>query len=158
MTPMPSPFSFSALGGGNASDAWRGPSERAKRTSAAQAKILIVDDEAAICSSLQRIFSRMYTVVSATSAAAAMEHFRAGERFDVVLCDLMMPEMGGLELFHQIEAVSPGSESRFVFMSGAVMSPTVHARLAALPNQLLKKPFDMRRLVEIVNEMMKKTA
>ncbi len=91
----------------------------------------------------------------ATSAKVALELFGGGERFDVVLCDLIMPEMSGTELFGEIRARYPDQASRFVFMSGASFNPQIRAFIATIPNTLLMKPLDMRRLTELVKDHMR---
>ncbi|MCK6586950.1 MAG: response regulator [Polyangiaceae bacterium] len=115
----------------------------------------MVDDEPAICTSLKRLFSRQHSVSTVNSAMGALELFNAGERFDLVLCDLMMPEMGGLDLFDEVTRVAPDQAAKFVFMSGASLSTQVSAALSKLPNTLLHKPFDMRRLVDVVRDRIK---
>ena len=150
------PFRYSAVRGFGGSDAPpRDSSDRRLMASPRSGRILVVDDEPAICTSLKRLFSRQHAVSTVTSAMAALELFNAGERYDIVLCDLMMPEMGGLDLFDEVTRVAPDQAARFVFMSGASLSAQVSAALSKLPNTLLHKPFDMRRLVDVVRDRIK---
>lgn len=149
------PFRYSALRGPSSADQ-RGDAEgRGPLAAPRKGRVLVVDDEPAICASLKRLFSRQHTVLTASSARAALELFRAGGQFDVVLCDLMMPEMSGLDLYTEIHRASPDQASRFVFMSGASLSSPVVSFLASIPNRLLTKPFDMRALSEVVREHLK---
>jgi CheY-like chemotaxis protein len=148
------PFRDSAFRGSGGSDAARVDGS-VKIAPVRRGRILVVDDEAAICASLKRLFTRHHVVSTVTSSMAALELFNAGERFDIVLCDLMMPEMGGLDLYQEVTRAAPEQASRFVFMSGASLSAQVSAFLATLPNALLHKPFDMRRLVDLVRDRLK---
>ena len=151
------PFRYSILrgSGGHGARLEGDSAGRMKLTAARRGRILVVDDEPAICASLKRLFARHHTVTTVTKAMAALELFNAGERFDVVLCDLMMPEMGGLDLYQEVTRAAPDQAKRFVFMSGASLSSQASALLATLPNTLLHKPFDMRRLVELVRDRLK---
>lgn len=121
--------------------------------SCASGTILVVDDEPAICSSLRRVFSRQYVVTVATSSVAALELLRGGERFDLVLCDLMMPEVSGVELFRAALRLAPEQAGRFVFMSGASVTAQMSAFLSSVPNPFVAKPFDMRRLTSLVRDV-----
>lgn len=145
------PFSYSALRGSNPSLSDAAP-DRTRMAAARHGRVLVVDDELSICSSLKRVFSRHHAVLTVPSAAKALELFRGGERFDVVLSDLMMPEMNGIDLFKEVRRLAPDQASRFMFMSGASLSSQVRAFLASIPNTMISKPFDMRKLTELVRD------
>ena len=149
------PFRYSAFRGGG-TDPGRGDSaDRMTLSALRRGKILVIDDEPAICASLKRLFARHHAVTTVTTAMAALTLFNSGERYDVVLCDLMMPEMGGIDLHQEVTRVAPDQAIKFVFMSGASLSSHAATFLAAMPNTLLHKPFDMRRLAELVRDRLK---
>lgn len=150
------PFRYSALRSPNRSLSGDGH-DRSRTAAARHGRVLVIDDELSICTSLKRVFSRHHAVQTMTSAAKALELFRGGERFDVVLCDLMMPEMSGIDLFMEVRRLAPDQASRFVFMSGASLSSQVSAFLATIPNTMISKPFDMRRLIELVTDKLNHT-
>jgi signal transduction histidine kinase len=106
-------------------------------------RILIVDDEPVVCSSLVRLLAREGTVVALTSARQALEHLQAGERFDVVLCDLMMPRMDGPALYDEVCQLSPAQAERMIFMSGGAFTPRGREFLERVPNVRIDKPFDV---------------
>src|SRR5581483_10848463 len=56
-------------------------------------RIMVIDDEPSICASTRRALAAEHDVVMYTNARAAHEALAAGERFDLILCDVMMPEM-----------------------------------------------------------------
>src|SRR6185295_1309014 len=62
-----------------------------------RAQILVVDDEPMISSAVRRILGREHDVV-ATDAMGALKAIEGGRRFDVILCDVMMPDMSGVDL------------------------------------------------------------
>ena len=152
------PFRESALRGASANRSPAGDAPDRSRVAAARhGRVLVIDDELTICTSLKRVFSRHHAVHTVTSAPKALELFRAGERFDVVLCDLMMPEMNGIDLFNEVRRLSQDQASRFMFMSGASLSSQVSAFLATIPNTMISKPFDMRRLTDLVKDKLSHT-
>jgi CheY-like chemotaxis protein len=61
-----------------------------------------------------------------------------------VLCDLMMADVSGMNVFEALRRERPGLEGRLVFMTGGVFDPQVADFLAAIPNACVDKPFDVR--------------
>jgi CheY-like chemotaxis protein len=86
-----------------------------------------------------------------TRAAEALERLQAGERFDVILCDLMMPGMDGRQLFEEITRLDESQASRVMFLSGGAYTPVLQAFLARVPNERIQKPFDVAALKAKVN-------
>lgn len=86
----------------------------------------------------------------------------AGERFGVLLCDVMMPEMTGIELAEHIELRWPELERRIiVFMTGGALAPTLNAFVTAPGRLLLTKPFgsdEVRAMVRDVTAALTRTA
>jgi two-component system, cell cycle sensor histidine kinase and response regulator CckA len=117
---------------------------------AARGRILVVDDEPIVCFSLERLLSTEGEVVALTSASQALALIRAGERFDVILCDLMMPEMDAPVLFEEVRRVAPAQAERMVFVTGGAFTVRAREFLESVPNPRLGKPFDVEALVELV--------
>jgi len=114
-------------------------------------RVLVIDDEDAIGHAVRRMLAAEHEVHSVTSAAAAVAGFERGERFDVVLCDLMMPDMTGFELCATLERVDPSQAERLVIMTGGAFSPDAREFIEARRYHLLEKPFDSRKLRAVVN-------
>jgi len=72
-------------------------------------RILVVDDEKMVVSVIKRILSKEHDVVATVAAREALALCAAGEKFDLILCDLMMPEMTGMDLHRELSRVSPRS-------------------------------------------------
>ena len=125
-----------------------GPTSR----DAVRARVLVVDDEPAIAHTLRELLSPQHQVLSATSGREALA-LLAGDDFDVVFCDLMMPGMSGMELYHRIRADRPGLESRVVFMTGGAFTAGAADFLASVPNRRLEKPFSLGLVEQIVRDM-----
>ena len=84
------------------------------------------------------------------SGEAAVAKVQAGQRFDVIFCDVMMPTMGGPEVYERIQAIDAKQAAGMVFMSGGVFSLEARAVLERLPNERLDKPFRAEELHECV--------
>jgi signal transduction histidine kinase len=113
-------------------------------------RIMVVDDEPIVCFSLERLLSTEGEVVALTSAPQALALIRAGERFDVILCDLMMPEMDAPVLYEEIRRISPSQADRMVFVTGGAFTVRAREFLESVSNPRLGKPFDVEALVELV--------
>src|SRR5579871_10120 len=104
-----------------------------------RARILVVDDEPLMAPAIRRALADA-DVRSVAAAADAMALVRDGERFDVILCDIMMPEMDGGALYQEIARAAPDQAERVIFMSGAIDHPTADGLLSTVPNPCLPKP------------------
>jgi len=116
-----------------------------------RARLLVVEDDRELLASLERSLRGTYEVEVAPGGAEALERVTRGERFDVIVCDLMMPGMSGMELFEAIARLSPGQAERMVFVTGAASSPQCSEFLGTLGSRWLDKPFgpdEVRELVE----------
>ena len=106
--------------------------------------ILVVDDDPIVTRMLSRVLSS-HIVQVANSGLGALERLRQ-HSFDLILCDLTMPGMSGIELYQQIRASSEAVANRVVFMTGGAYTSEGHEFLARLPNSWLEKPFDLSAL------------
>ena len=73
------------------------------------------------------------------SAAAALQAIKGGERFDVILCDLMMPQMTGMEFFATLEKLDAAVARTVVFMTGGTFTPQASAFLATAQETLTSR-------------------
>jgi CheY-like chemotaxis protein len=116
------------------------------------ASVLVVEDESA----LGRVLARLLTphrVTAVSRARDALTLIRRGERFDVVLCDLMMPEMTGMEFYAELSTMDPAVAQRVVFMTGGAFTSSARTFLESVPNVRLDKPLDTARLRRLVDDM-----
>ncbi len=108
-------------------------------------RVLVVDDERAILRAIKRVLSD-HIVETTSSAREAVERCHH-EEYDVVLCDLMMPELSGAELYAQLpERVRP----RLVFMTGGVFTAGTISFMETVTNPVLHKPFNPATLKQAV--------
>ncbi len=115
------------------------------------AQILVVDDDPSIRRALRRTFERHgYLVAEAASGPEALLLLVAEPRPDAVVCDVLMPEVSGLDFYHQLVEVTPGLRSRVVFLTGANRDPAVHLPIERLGVPLLGKLDDLELVVDAV--------
>jgi PAS domain S-box-containing protein len=104
-------------------------------------RILVVDDEPLIVSTIVRTLGRDNVVVGETSPARALERVMSEPPFDAIVCDLMMEGLTGVDVYERIARDRPGLETRIVFVTGGAHTPRTRAFLASVPNRCLTKPF-----------------
>ncbi|MFO0625443.1 MAG: ATP-binding protein [Polyangiales bacterium] len=114
------------------------------------ARVLVVDDEAAVGRAVRRLL-RGHQVDVVADGTHALGLLAAGRRYDVILCDLLMPEFDGAQLFESARRVAPESASRFVFLTGGAFTARARDFLASVTNPCLTKPFDVRALRSLVD-------
>jgi PAS domain S-box-containing protein len=131
---------------------WRLPAPATETRSPLACKrlrVLVVDDEPAIGGALAASLEE-HQVEVAGSAAEALALLARDPGFDVILCDIVMPEASGVEFHRSLAATNPGLCRRIVFMTGATLGTDEGKTLAALPNTVLEKPFDLGRLERVL--------
>ncbi|SEU23438.1 PAS domain S-box-containing protein [Stigmatella erecta] len=114
-------------------------------------RILIVDDERMVGVAIRRALQREHEVVVMTEAREALERLAAGDPFDIILCDMMMPEMSGMELYEELSRVAPQVAGRMVFLTGGAFTPRAREFLGRVGNPCMEKPFlpeELRQLVQ----------
>ncbi|MDP9002489.1 MAG: ATP-binding protein [Myxococcota bacterium] len=126
----------------------------ARVTSTLRGRILVVDDDAMIGASIRRVFSREHHVTLASNGKEALELVLGGQHFDVILCDLMMPQMTGMDLFVELARTQPDLCERFVFITGGAFTPAAREFLDQVPNRRLDKPFAPEALRKVVRDLM----
>ena len=115
-----------------------------------RARILVVDDEPALGPAVRGLFAGEHDVVVAVSGREALARLVDDPDFDVVLCDLMMPDLTGMDLFEEIRAIRPDLAERFVFMTGGALTGRVEEFFQRYPNRCIQKPFDLTELRSLV--------
>ena len=123
-------------------DATLPPSQAATR----RARILVVDDERLLVRTVERVLASDHDVVTETDARNALERIAAGERFDLILCDLSMPEMSGMDLHAELGLLAPDQQARMLFLTGGAFTPAAQTFLESLTQPWLGKPFEAATL------------
>ena len=97
---------------------------------------------------VERALGHVHRITSVTSGKDALERLQAGDRFDVILCDVMMPSMTGMSLYERILELDPQQAERMVFLSGGAFTQRAREFLERHP--ALDKPFDLRALEAVI--------
>jgi PAS domain S-box-containing protein len=113
------------------------------RELASRLRVLVIDDEPLIGPVITSLLGGHH-VVSEISAKKALDRLQRGETYDWILCDLMMPDMTGMDLY---EALEPNLKDRVIFISGGAFTDRARDFLQRVPNRRLFKPFDVERLI-----------
>lgn len=142
-----------AAAGAVAQDAM--PFSRATPRPVRRGRVLVVDDDATVARSTRRALEALHDVTVATSAADALAALSASEDFDVILCDVMMPEVGGLSCFRELTRLSPALAERVVFVTGGAFTEEARLFLAHTRNRVIEKPFRPADLRSLVNQMVR---
>jgi signal transduction histidine kinase len=116
-------------------------------------RVLVVDDDALVAKAICRALAEEYDVVVETCPRRALSRLLADEPFGAVLCDLMMPEMSGMELHETLAASRPEAAHRLAFLTGGAFTAEASQYLDSVPNAWLEKPFDTRALRALVREL-----
>jgi PAS domain S-box-containing protein len=124
-----------------------------KPISLKRARVLVVDDEPGIGRSLARSLGRDHEVSTVTCARDALDLLLESDAYDAVLCDVMMPEMTGVELYAELERYRPDLAERVLFFTGGAFTPATQAFVQQMAERCLEKPFDIceirRKLAEL---------
>jgi CheY-like chemotaxis protein len=113
---------------------------------AARARVLVIDDELLLGRTLRLAFQDEHDVVVATSGREALERLAHDAEFDLVLCDLMMPDMTGMVVYERVVRDHPKLVDRLIFMTGGAFTDQARAFLDAHPDTQLEKPFEIGRV------------
>ncbi len=118
-----------------------------------RARVLVVDDEPLVGAVVQRLLAPPHEVVAVTSAREALALLDAGARFDLVLCDLVMPETSGMELLTQLQASHPDQARQVVFMTAGAFTPGAQGFVERhRQHRFLAKPIDLEELEAVIAE------
>ena len=115
--------------------------------------ILVIDDEERVLSLLQTSLSH-HRVSVELDGRKAIDRI-AAEDFDIVLCDLMMPRMTGMEMHAELKRMRPEAAERMIFMTGGVFVEEAEEFLRSVPGRWIEKPIDFGELESQIWQRMK---
>jgi two-component system cell cycle sensor histidine kinase/response regulator CckA len=107
-----------------------------------RARVLVIDDDGALRNSFRLTLSQECSVSVVGSGADALDLLAKDQAFDFIFCDLMMPNLTGMEVFAELSLRSPEIVKKILFMTGGAFSPEIREFIARVPNRCLHKPFD----------------
>ncbi len=113
-------------------------------------RVLIVDDEPHLNRLASRALGRDYDVLACDNATDALALIKGGRGFDVILCDLMMPQITGWDFYRRVAEFDSNLAARVIFVTGGVFTPEGRQFLETVKPPVLNKPFalgELRRFV-----------
>nr|MBA3503559.1 response regulator [Deltaproteobacteria bacterium] len=116
-------------------------------------RVLVIDDEEPLAQAIRRFLSSEHDCTAVFSAGAALDLVRQGERYDVIFCDLMMPQITGMEMHAELVRIDAAQAARVVFLTGGAFTSMARDFLDQTSNRRLEKPFDLKELRRLVNEL-----
>lgn len=96
-----------------------------------------------------------HDVTIVDSARGALDKIEAGERYDVILSDVMMPEINGMDLHTRLATVAPDQMDRIVFMTGGAFTDQARVFFEHVSNPRIEKPFDRAELVAVIDGLVR---
>jgi CheY-like chemotaxis protein len=111
--------------------------------------VLAVEDEPAVGRTIQRLLAP-HRVTVVTRAREALARIAAGEHFDVILCDVMMPELTGMDFHARLREARPELADHVIFLSGGAFTPRAREFFERVPNPRIDKPIDPAKLRSLV--------
>ncbi len=122
---------------------------------APRGRVLAIDDDRLFLTTIARVLRKHCDLVTATSARDARELI-AKTDFDAILCDLMMPEMTGMDLYAELASTAPREAEKMIFLTGGTFTARAQTFLDGVPNLRIEKPFDSKQLRAIINDRVRR--
>ncbi|AKF04217.1 PAS domain-containing sensor histidine kinase [Sandaracinus amylolyticus] len=116
-------------------------------------RILVIDDETRFGRALRASLGAHHDVQLATSGREGLGILLAGEDFDLVVCDLMMPDVSGMGIYDEIRRARPDLTERFVFMTGGAYTDQARAFFEHVTVPRLEKPFDVAEVERLLRRV-----
>jgi len=127
-----------------------------KLAKVAKSKILVVDDEPVIRQFISQVLGEQgHTVETVDNAASALKMVKS-KRYRLILLDIKMPGMSGVELYKQFQKIAPSLTKRVVFITGDVMGKRTISFLNKTRTPYMMKPFDAKELKTEINRILSK--
>jgi CheY-like chemotaxis protein/two-component sensor histidine kinase len=127
-------------------------SEPPSARTSARARVLVVDDEIPIVNTMRELLGASFDVTATTNVRDALAAVSKAP-FDVILCDLMMPDKSGIEFYEELVRDHPELVRRVVFMTGGAFTARAAEFLASIDNRRVEKPFSLALMERLVREV-----
>lgn len=120
----------------------------------ARSRVLVVDDAIDVAHAVQRMLARDHDVDVANGGCGALELIERN-RYDAVVCDLMMPDLTGMDVHEAVSERRPELSARMIFMTGGTFTAGSAEFLDRIPNPRLLKPFGAAELRDAVSKLLR---
>jgi signal transduction histidine kinase len=131
------------------------PATKEPAESPVRGRVLVVDDDPIVRSALKRMLGREHELVVVGSGAEGKRVLEEDSGFDLILCDLIMPEVTGMDLHSWLTEVLPEIAERMVFVTAGAFTSSARAFVARVDNLVVEKPFDTEAFRVMVRDRIK---
>ena len=115
-----------------------------------RARILAIDDDILLLEAIRRVLEEEHEVVTVTSGQEALDRLTAGESFDLIVCDVVMPGITGVDFYAKVAASMPAVARSIVLLTAGAVTQTMASLLDRSRAPVLTKPFDPKELLAFV--------
>jgi PAS domain S-box-containing protein len=125
---------------------------RPKSSPKRRGKVLVIDDEPAVANAVARMLRGLHDVTVESDGREALARIAAGELFDVIFCDMMMPNFSGIDVHEALLVACPAQAHRVVFMTGGAFSERSLRFLETTSNVQVSKPFAIETIRTLASD------
>jgi nitrogen-specific signal transduction histidine kinase/ActR/RegA family two-component response regulator len=115
-----------------------------------RARVLLIDDDAALRRALKRMLSAHHEVIEGDGGEGGLRALAHGQRYDAILCDLMMPDVDGVAVYDHLAQHRPELLPRLAFLSGGAFTPRTRTFLDQVAHQVVEKPVSREALLRVI--------
>ena len=120
-------------------------------------KVLLLEDRSDYRNVLREyLISCSYQVISVPSGIEGLREIMKA-RFDIIICDMLMPKMGGEMFFWAVTRVRPAARESFIFFTGHKNNPAIEFFFRRINARILYKPFKLAALDSAILDVLRKT-
>src|SRR5690606_15408494 len=116
-------------------------------------RVLVIDDEPGLQRALRRVLEHFGCEVTTTSSGEQGFDLARSGAFDIILCDVRMPELDGREIYDRLQREAPAAAQRLAFMTGDTISDEIRQFLETTGRPALAKPFSRVQLAAFLRKM-----
>jgi signal transduction histidine kinase/CheY-like chemotaxis protein len=121
-------------------------------------RVLAVDDEALLLKAFRRMLGETHEVTTALGGLEALQALERDATYDVILCDLQMPELSGMGVYEAVQRRWPALADRFVFITGGAFSPDAKRFLEQSVIAVIQKPFRVEDVLALIERKVRDAA
>lgn len=118
-------------------------------------RILMIDDDLVLLETVAEAISKNFDPVPVSRAESALDLIRKGEHFDAILCDLMMPDVGGIEFYARLKVEAPILCDRTIFLTGGSFTAATDYFLSQPEIKFCEKPISSNELCDLLSNIIK---
>ena len=116
-------------------------------------RVLVIDDEPSLASAVRRTLHKQHEVTVMTDPLEAAAWLQTRPQLELIICDLMMPKLPGMDLYEQVLSFDPALAKKFVFLTGGAVTERAADFLATVNNPVVDKPFEPAALRALVRQL-----